>query len=116
MLCKQPKANVNDVDSEDRTALMYACEAGHFDSAEVLINFNSNLHATDKYGESALHYAMRGTKENVFLVRILCQNGVMINQKNRQGHSARVTIKKFKKRAPIEHRFDMSHVSVVTVK
>ena len=95
MLCKQPKANVNDVDSEDRTALMYACEAGHFDSAEVLINFNSNLHATDKYGESALHYAMRGTKENVFLVRILCQNGVMINQKNRQGHSARVTTENF---------------------
>ena len=38
MLCKQPRANLNAVDSEGRTALMYAAEYGHYDCCEVLIN------------------------------------------------------------------------------
>lgn len=87
MLCKQPKADLNAADSEDRTPLMYASECGHYDCAEVLLQFKSNVLALDRYGCNALHYAVCAKKQNTFLVRILCQAGSLVSCRNQSGQT-----------------------------
>ena len=87
MLCKQPKADINCLDSEERTPLMYAAECGNYDCAEVLLQFKANVLALDRYGCNALHYAMCALKQNTFLVRILCTAGALVTVKNKAGQT-----------------------------
>ena len=75
MLCRQPRANINGIDSEGRTALMYSVEHSHYDCCEALIANKPDLALADNYGCNALHYATLAEKPNVFIVRLLCQNG-----------------------------------------
>ena len=77
MLCRQPRANINAIDSEGRTALMYSAEHSHYDCCEALIANKPDLALVDNYGCSALHYASLAEKPNVFIVRLLCQNGTV---------------------------------------
>ena len=89
MLCKQPRANINAVDTEGRTALMYSAEYGNYDCCEVLIanKPSPDINLTDNYGCNALHYAMCNDKGNTFIVRLLCQSGVSLQAKSVAGQT-----------------------------
>ena len=89
MLCKQPRANINAIDTEGRTALMYSAEYGNYDCCEVLIGNkpSPDLNLTDNYGCNALHYAMCNDKGNTFIVRLLCQSGVSLQAKSVAGQT-----------------------------
>ena len=88
MLAKQPRANINAADSEGRTALMYAAEYGHYDCVEALLEKQPDLSLCDNFGCNALHYALWTEKPDPFIVRILCQSGVPIHKRNKEGQTA----------------------------
>ena len=58
MLCRQPRANINAVDSEGRTPLMYAAEYGAYDCVEALLEKKPDLSLCDQFGCNSLHYAL----------------------------------------------------------
>ena len=93
MLCRQPRANINAVDSEGRTALMYAAEYGSYDCVEVLIK-KSDLSLCDNFGCNALHYALWTERPDVSIVRALCQAGVPIHKKDREVRLSTILLEK----------------------
>jgi hypothetical protein len=60
-----------------RIALFEACDKGHTECAQLLINHKADLNAKDRFGNSALHVAaMYG---RLSCVKLLVQNGADVN-------------------------------------
>ena len=59
---------------------MYGAEHGHYDCCEALIGNNADLSIADNYGCNVLHYAMLTEKPSIFIVRLFCQNGKILNR------------------------------------
>lgn len=88
MLCRQPRANINAADSEGRTPLMYAAEYGSYDCVEALLEKSPDLSLCDVFGCNALHYALWTERPDQFIVRILCQAGVPLHKRDKEGRTS----------------------------
>lgn len=60
--------DVNAVDSEGKTALMYAADEGLAEAAVLLLNHGALIHMTDKQGKTAFHYAARTSRHHVIQI------------------------------------------------
>ncbi|KAM9995151.1 hypothetical protein ACTFIY_001325 [Dictyostelium cf. discoideum] len=49
---------INEVDEDGRTALIWACDRGYFEIAQLLIGNGSNVNVQDGEGMTPLHYAV----------------------------------------------------------
>lgn len=72
-LLRDDSTLVDDLDGYSRTALMWACHAGHVTCARVLLNHGASLDLTDWCGDTALHEACsKGHKD---LASMLLEQG-----------------------------------------
>ena len=65
--------NINAVDSDGKTALMWACQSGHFEIAITLISSGADINAKDKNGKTAINYSAESG--NVELMKLLLAQG-----------------------------------------
>ena len=64
-LVRSPRLDVNSVDDEGRTPLMFASAAGHGECVDLLLKKGSFVHQADYSGRTALHWASVYGKLNV---------------------------------------------------
>jgi len=98
-------ANVNEADPEGETPLMIAAEGTaslpyNLPMVELLINAKPNLEAVDSRGRTALDRAATDGKADV--VRLLLDNGALINKKATDGASALLHAVEFGKTPVVE--------------
>ena len=67
-------AYVNSLDPHGCTALFYACENGHTDTAQLLLNYGADPHITNPQGVTPLAIA-RQRNDNQALVQVLEEAG-----------------------------------------
>ena len=79
-------ANIDTIDHNGATALMYACSLGHIDIAKLLINRGAKVNITDNDGYTALMAATGKGYENI--VVFLVDNGADINIMNHYDKTA----------------------------
>lgn len=73
LLLQTNKVNINEIDENDKTPLMYAIAYEQFDVAMELIRRGARVNLQDKDGRSALFYAVE--KNNIVLVSRLLECG-----------------------------------------
>ncbi|KAI6655252.1 Kinesin-like protein KIF3A [Oopsacas minuta] len=78
--------NVNELDTENRSALMYACVGDQLKAAEILIKKGANTNLVDKAGNSALIYAVQFGRDQ--LVKLLLKSSADSSLKNKEGKNA----------------------------
>ena len=78
--------DINGVDNNERTALMFAARAGNARAVKTLIEHKANVTHTDNHGRNALFYAIENDTPE--LIDILIGNGIDVNQTNNQGNTA----------------------------
>ena len=71
--CLSNGVNINAVDSDGKTALMWACQKGHFEVAITLISSGTDINAKDKNGKTAINYSAESG--NVELMKLLLAQG-----------------------------------------
>ena len=74
-------ADVNVADSQSVTPLLLACERGALETINVLINAGAHINITDSYGETWIHWAMKGNCSKETL-RAIISHGTDINTAN----------------------------------
>ena len=62
MIPKVPRANIEEVDPEGRTALMFAVYAGHADVVRVLLDRGADILRGDLYSRNSLKYAAQSQR------------------------------------------------------
>lgn len=83
-------ANVNAVDENKRTALMWAAFKGHFEVVEYLHEQGANINARDSDYQTALMYAANGSYLQI--IEFLLKNGAEVNvQSKKRGFTALMT-------------------------
>lgn len=83
-------ANVNAVDENKRTALMWAAFKGHISMVEYLHQQGANINAIDSDYQTALMYATNGSFLQI--VKFLLENGAEVNvQSKKQRFTALMT-------------------------
>ncbi len=89
-LLLQRGASANLPDESGRTALSYACEAGHLDAVKILVKNGADPEVADAWGNTALMYATVAGHSVVveFLVRAFKRLGLQIDRRNKVGNSA----------------------------
>ena len=65
--------NIDVIDSRKRTALMYACQRGHYDIVNCLIQHKANINIVSQYSGNALGYACE--VGNSQIVKLLLDSG-----------------------------------------
>eukprot|EP00906_Rhabdomonas_costata_P014235 RCo020488 len=68
-----------------QAALIYACENGHHQIAEVLLNNGALVDQGDSYGQSALHWTAR--RGQARCAQLLVSRGADVNLRSRMGDS-----------------------------
>ena len=53
------KKGLSEKDNFGMTALMYACQNGHYETAKLLIKYGADVNIQDKFGNTALMIAKR---------------------------------------------------------
>lgn len=83
-------AAVNLRDERGRTALSLACERGHLDAVQLLVQFSGDPEAADSAGNSPVMWAAACGHGAVleFLVRSFRRLGLRLDRTNRAGHTA----------------------------
>lgn len=79
-------ANINQIDKNERTAMMISSSLGRIDALQYLIKFNAELNYYDKFGWTALMLAIYYNQKEV--VRILLSSGADVNLNTKKGLSA----------------------------
>ncbi|XP_071115744.1 putative ankyrin repeat protein RF_0381 [Haliotis cracherodii] len=76
-----PRANINAMDKDKMTPVMFAASSGHREVFDLLVRKGANLSLSDVTGDNILHLACNG--ENVDIVKyVLTQNIVDINSRD----------------------------------
>ena len=101
LLNKMYKTNINMQDYDGRTAIMLAiCERSEY-MAELLISNNPDLNLKDKFGHTALTWAIDLMVPKQ-LINLLIENGLEINLEGPDGNTAlTIASKKFYKDAEV---------------
>jgi ankyrin repeat protein len=87
------KVNVNDVDSQGRTALHYAAQSGDTQLAAFFISLGANVNALDNAGQSPLGICV--DKADAQTAGLLVKYGADIHQRlNNSGSAARIALTK----------------------
>lgn len=73
LLLTREGIEVDSVDSEGMTPLMYAAERGHKKMAKLLLGKGAEVGARDRNGNTALHHA--AVTDFKSMVRLLCERG-----------------------------------------
>jgi len=63
--CILKGCNINDVDINGETALMFAASKGHVDSVKLLLKMGADISIKNKYNKSALDIAIRGEYDDI---------------------------------------------------
>ena len=74
-------ANVNGMDKDAITPLMYAVKStneGRYETAKLLISHGANVNSSDSSGWTPLMYASHG-KENEDMIKLLVAKGANVN-------------------------------------
>ncbi|KAK9075236.1 hypothetical protein SSX86_003557 [Deinandra increscens subsp. villosa] len=71
-------------DSEGRTALHWAVDRGHFETAELLLSRNTDVNLKDNEGQTALHYAAVCERESI--AELLVKNSAATDVKDDDGN------------------------------
>jgi ankyrin repeat protein len=58
---------------------MLAAEKGSIELVQMLIEFNADVKVKDKFGRTALFYAIEANNENSDVVSVLLDNGADVN-------------------------------------
>jgi hypothetical protein len=82
-LIESGRADVEEHDGNNRTALHYSAYYGQRDAARLLIEKGANVNAADRYGETPLHAAAYYGKIDV--IEILLANGAELNALDHRG-------------------------------
>lgn len=82
-------ANVNILNRDDKSVLMYACRERNYDFVSLLFKLcnNVNVNAQDRRGYTALHYATI-IDNNVDIIHLLLDNGADKHIKNADDQTA----------------------------
>ena len=72
-------------DSSNKTALMIACENGHYDIVRVLLDNIGNINMVDNFGNTAIMYALKN--ENLRIVNLLLDYNANIDVINQDGNN-----------------------------
>lgn len=86
--------DLNSIDSEEATALMYAVYHNHFEIASKLIHAGANVNSQDKTGMNALSIA--AAQGNMAMVSLLIENQAIIDQANKKGENALIFASKYR--------------------
>jgi hypothetical protein len=70
---EESEENINDKDSDGRTALSWAAQRGDLLATILLVNYHANTEIPDNKGQMALHYAV--SSQNLDVVRTLLEHG-----------------------------------------
>ncbi len=81
------KANPNAMNKKWQTPLMLASQKGEVEIAKLLISKKADIHAKDKNGKSALHYAAE-SKADPAIVMFLIQQGCDLDLQDDKGETA----------------------------
>lgn len=82
-------ANINDVDSDGKTALIYAVEHHNIDTTKYLIDAGSDLNVKTKYGRTALLQCVVSRNYSKFeILKQLITAGADVNVMDNNGYSA----------------------------
>jgi len=79
-------ADLNQVDKNNRTALMIATSLGRVEAIEILLRYGADLNRYDKFGWTALMLAVYYNQKKA--LKILLDNGVDVNFTSKKGMSA----------------------------
>jgi ankyrin repeat protein len=102
LLALSKGVSVGERDHEhNKTALHWACENGHTDIAQLLVDWGTSLTCQDQYGETCLHYAAESGHTDI--VEILVQRG------------ADVAIKDDRERTPLRCARDNHQTQAVKI-
>ena len=93
--------DINAQDADGFTALMYAVEAGDYQSARVLIKNGADVNIKDKYGNTALMHSLNRIYSK-YMVKLLVINGADFTIKNNFGESAEDMAKRNEKRMGVK--------------
>lgn len=76
-------SDINTVNSEGKTSLMFACDSHAESAAKYLIERGADIYLRDNNGWTALHYA--ATVNNPVIIKLLIDLGLDINKKDNSG-------------------------------
>ena len=79
-------AKVDQMDKNNRTALMIASSLGRTEALESLIKYGANMNLSDKFGWTALMLAIYYNQKEI--VKLLLENGCDVNFSTKKGLSA----------------------------
>ncbi|ORX50363.1 ankyrin [Piromyces finnis] len=68
------KANVNEIDEKDKSALYYAINNNDVDTINILLNFNANINQEIMKGKTPFIYTIENKKINIFMHLIQNKN------------------------------------------
>ncbi|CAF0738705.1 unnamed protein product [Didymodactylos carnosus] len=103
-------ADVNKVDNDRFTPLMYAAYHNHPGVALVLLESNCNMNDTDKQGWTALHWAV--DRDNSEIVQLLIDKGCRTDLSSQRNETVYSRIKSTKVKDILKHVKRLSTISM----
>ncbi|CAF0730976.1 unnamed protein product [Didymodactylos carnosus] len=103
-------ADVNKIDNDQFTPLMYAAYHNHPSVALVLLESNCNMNDTDKQGWTALHWAV--DRDNSEIVQLLIDKGCRTDLSSQRNETVYSRIKSTKVKDILKHVKRLSTISM----
>lgn len=85
-ITRSPRVDVNLVDDEGRTAIIFAAIGGHLECVQLLIERGALIHQADYSGRTALHWAAQ--YGHATIIHMLLRSGANMMNDDYQGRTA----------------------------
>jgi len=93
MDCVRNGANMEELDANGGTPIMFAVSCGFEDGVSALIKLGANIDHRDRHGNTAAIYAISNNRQGCF--RKLIEAGANLNIQSNDGHTALMVAAKF---------------------